>query len=134
MIESKNYKGWIFANPKLETWTQVLFKAKFKFQNPIHQNHLHVVAVRELLDFLPQEVIKSVVVFSGDAEFKTEMPSGVFSLPMLIDYLNSCTEEHLSLNRIQFSVGRIETARLQISGKTDVEHVAMLRKRFGKNN
>lgn len=134
VIESKNYKGWIFANPKLETWTQVLFKAKFKFQNPIHQNHLHVVAVRELLDFLPQEVIKSVVVFSGDAEFKTEMPSGVFSLPMLIDYLNSCTEEHLSLNRIQFSVGRIETARLQISGKTDVEHVAMLRKRFGKNN
>jgi hypothetical protein len=134
VIETKNYKGWIFANPKHEAWTQVLFKAKFKFQNPIHQNHRHVVAVRELLDFLPQDVVKSVVVFSGDAEFKTDMPSGVFSLPMLIDYLNSCTEEHLSLNRVQFSVGRIETARMQISRKTDVEHVAMLRKRYGNNN
>ena len=131
VIETKNYKGWIFANPKHETWTQVLFKAKFKFQNPIHQNHRHVVAVRELLDFLPQEAVKSVVVFSGDAEFKTDMPNGVFTLPMLIEYLSSCTEELLSINRVQFSVGRIETARLEITSKTDVEHVKELQKRYG---
>jgi hypothetical protein len=122
VIETKSYKGWIFANPTNATWTQVLFKAKFKFQNPIHQNYRHVVAVRELLDFLPQDAIKSVVVFCGDAEFKTDMPSGVFTLPMLIDFLNGCTEELLSLNKIQFSVGRIETARLEISNKTDVDH------------
>ena len=131
VIETKNYKGWIFANPKYETWTQVIFKAKFKFQNPIHQNHRHVVAIRELLDFLPKDAIKSVVVFSGDAEFKTDMPKSVFTLPMLIDYLGSCTDELLSLNRVQFSVGRIETARMQVSGKTDVEHVAALQKRYG---
>jgi hypothetical protein len=109
----------------------VLFKAKFKFQNPIHQNHRHVVAVRELLDFLPQEAVKSVVVFSGDAEFKTDMPNSVFTVPMLIEYLSSCTEELLSLNRVQFSVGRIETARLEISEMTDVEHVKALQKRYG---
>ena len=130
VIETKNYKGWIFANPKHETWTQVLFRAKFKFQNPIFQNHRHVVAVRELLDFLPQDVVKSVVVFSGDAEFKTDIPSGVFTLTKLIDYLSSCTDELLSLNRVQFSVGRIETARKEISGKTDVEHIENLNKRF----
>jgi hypothetical protein len=134
VIETKHYKGWIFANPKHETWTQVLFKAKFKFQNPIHQNHRHVVAVRELLEFLPQDAIKSVVVFSGDAEFKTDMPSGVFTLPKLIDYLESCTEELLSVNRVQFSVGRIETARMEVSGKTDVEHVAALQKRYGQKD
>jgi len=134
VIETKSYKGWIFANPKHETWTQVLFKAKFKFQNPIHQNHRHVVAVRELLDFLPHDAIKSVVVFSGDAEFKTDMPSNVFTLPLLIDYLSSCTEELLSLNRVQFSVGRIETARMEISGKTDVEHVRALQRRYGQKD
>ena len=128
VIETKHYKGWIFANPTRESWTQVLFNAKFKFQNPIHQNYGHVVAVRELLDFLPQDLIKSVVVFSGDAEFKTDIPIGVFTLPMLIDYLKSCTEELLSVNRVQFSVGRIETARLAISKKTDVEHIATLGK------
>lgn len=134
VIETKNYKGWIFANAKHQTWTQVLFKAKFKFQNPIHQNHRHVAAVRELLDFLPQEAVKSVVVFSGDAEFKTDMPNSVFTLPMLIEYLSSCTEELLSLNRVQFSVGRIETARLEISGKTDVEHIQALQKRYENKN
>jgi hypothetical protein len=131
VIETKNYKGWIFANAKQATWTQVLYRVKFKFQNPIHQNHLHVVAVRELLDFLPQDAIKSVVVFSGDAEFKTEMPNGVFKLSEMIGYVRGCTEELLSENRVQFAVGRIETARLAISSKTDVEHVDALKKRYG---
>lgn len=133
VIETKHYRGWIFANPKQETWTQVLFKAKFKFRNPLHQNHRHVLAVRELLNFLPQDAIKSVVVFTGEAEFKTDIPKNVFTLPLLIDYLNSCTEERLSLNRVQFSVGRIETARLEISRQTDVEHVKALQRRYGIN-
>lgn len=133
VIETKSYKGWIFAKPNHETWTQVLFKAKFNFQNPIHQNYRHVVAVRELLDFLPQDLIKSVVVFSGDAKFKTDMPNGVFTLQMLKDYLASCKQELLSLNRVQFSVGRIESARMERSGKTDVEHVRTLQKRYGNN-
>ena len=131
VIETKNYKGWIFANAKQATWTQVLYRLKFKFQNPIHQNHRHVVAVRELLDFLPQEDIKSVVVFSGTAEFKTEIPNGVYKLHQLKDYLESFTEELLSENRVQFAVGRIETARMAISSKTDVEHVEALKKRYG---
>ena len=100
VIETKNYKGWIFANAKQATWTQVLYRVKFKFQNPIHQNHLHVVALRALLDYLPQDSIKSVVVFSGDAEFKTEMPNGVFKLSEMIDYMKGCTEELLSENRV----------------------------------
>jgi hypothetical protein len=45
VIEAKDYKGWIFANPTHETWTQVLFRLRFKFQNPIFQNKRHVRAV-----------------------------------------------------------------------------------------
>src|SRR5690348_13855629 len=33
VIETKDFKGWIFANPTQAKWTQVLFKYKFKFQN-----------------------------------------------------------------------------------------------------
>jgi len=132
VIETKSYKGWIYATAKDTSWTQVLFRAKFKFQNPIHQNHLHVVAVRDLLNFLPESAIKSVVVFSNDAEFKTEMPNGVFTLPEMIDYLEGFTEELLSENRVQFAVGRIETARMEITNKTDVEHVKLLQKRYGR--
>lgn len=131
VIETKDYTGWIFANPEHVTWTQVTFNDKFKFQNPIHQNYLHVKAVQELLDFVPASVIQSVVVFVGDAEFKTDMPSGVFTLPKLVDHLKSCTDEVLSLNRVQFCVGRLETARLAVSSKTDIEHVQDLRRRHG---
>jgi hypothetical protein len=34
VIETKDYKGWIFADATRANWTQVLFKVKFKFQNP----------------------------------------------------------------------------------------------------
>lgn len=131
VIETKDYKGWIFANANHANWTQVLFKRKFKFQNPIFQNNRHVRAVQGLLDFLPPSAIQSVVVFTGDAEFKTEVPRGVFCVSEIIDYLREHTVEVMSLNRVQFCVGRLETARLAISGKTDVEHVQSLERRHG---
>lgn len=55
VIETKDYSGWIFGNGKQTSWTQVLFRSKFKFQNPIDQNMRHVRAVQGLLDFLPPE-------------------------------------------------------------------------------
>ena len=134
VIETKDYTGWIFAHADHATWTQVTFKDKFKFQNPIHQNHLHVKAVQELFDFVPVSAIQSVVVFVGDAEFKTDMPAGVFTLPQLVKHLRSCTEEVLSLNRVQFCVGRLETARLAVSGETDVAHVQRLQRRYGQKS
>jgi Nuclease-related domain len=129
VIETKDYKGWIFANANQANWTQVLFNWKFRFQNPIFQNFRHVRAVQGLLDFLPPGAIKSVVVFTGKAEFKTEIPQGVFGIAEFVDYLREQTVEVMSVNRVQFCVGRLETARLAISGKTDVEHVQSLERR-----
>jgi len=131
VIETKDYKGWIFGDAKQPNWTQVLFKRKFRFQNPILQNFRHVRAVQGLLDFLPPGAVKSVVVFTGDAEFKTEIPQGVFSLSKVIEYLREQTVEVMSLNRMQFCVGRLETARLAISGQTDVQHAESLERRHG---
>ena len=71
-----------------------------------------------------------MIVFVGDAEFKTDMPAGVFTLPQLLDYLKSCTEEVMSLNRVQFCVGRLETARLQVSQLTDLEHLKSVQRRY----
>lgn len=133
VIETKDYKGWIFANPKQANWTQVLFNSKFRFQNPIHQNFRHVRAVQNLLDFLPPDAIRSVVVFTGDAEFKTDVPPGVFNLSGFVDHIRANTTEVMSLNRLQFCVGRLETTRLAISGKTDVEHVENLERRHGRS-
>lgn len=131
VIETKDYKGWIFASPKQAQWTQVLFKKKFKFQNPIFQNIRHVRAVQDLLDFLPPNAIIPVVVFTGEATFKTDVPQGVFSLNQLVAHLREQRTDVMSVNRLQFCVGRLETARSAISGKTDVEHVRSLQRRHG---
>jgi hypothetical protein len=134
VIETKDYNGWIFADAKQATWTQVLYRQKFKFQNPIFQNMRHVEALKDTLDFLPSSCIQPLVVFTGSAKFKTVMPPGVFTPSELVKYLRNHTDEAISLNRLQFCVGRIETARLAISREVDLEHVKNLAHRHsGKN-
>lgn len=133
VIETKDYTGWIFAGPNDRYWTQVTFSDKYRFQNPIRQNYRHVRAVQELLDFLPADVVRSVVVFTGDAEFKTNIPDGVFTLEGFLDYVEGHAAEIVSINRVQFCVGRLETARLSITNATDVEHVERLRRRYGSD-
>lgn len=131
VIETKHYSGWIFANEFQKNWTQVIFKVKSRFQNPILQNNKHVNAVRMLLDFLPKEQVQGVVVFTGNAEFKTTVPDSVLDISELLKYADGMRVGEISENRLQFCVGRVECARFELSEKTDVEHQAYLDKKFG---
>ncbi|HEY6095761.1 MAG TPA: nuclease-related domain-containing protein [Gallionellaceae bacterium] len=134
VIETKDYKGWIFGGARDSYWTQVLYRAKFRFQNPIHQNYKHVCAVRDLLNFIAPDMIRPVVVFTGESTFITDVPDEVFTLPEFLTYVENFQTEVMSLNRVQFCVGRLETTRLQITGATDVDHVMELRRRKGMSN
>ena len=134
VIETKHYAGWIFANEKQKKWTQVIFKIKNKFQNPIFQNKNHVKAVQQLLDFIPKEQIQSLVVFTGDAEFKTELPQGVIKLYQLKSYVENIRFGSLTENRVQFCVGRLECKRFELTERTDIEHQEYLEKKFGSVN
>lgn len=122
VIETKHYSGWIFGDADSKTWTQTFRRMKFRFQNPIRQNFKHLKAVQELLDFVPPEQIKGLVVFSGDATFKTSHPVGVHTIGSMVNYLKGLTEEVLTENRMQFCVGRLECKRLALTQTTDVEH------------
>ena len=64
VIETKNYTGWIFGSEKQSKWTQVVYKQKHYFQNPLRQNYAHIKALSELLQ-LPEEKFHSMVVFSA---------------------------------------------------------------------
>lgn len=131
VIESKHYSGWLFGSAHSPQWTQVLFKKHYRFQNPLHQNRKHVLAVSRLLEFIPGEDVHSLVVFTGDATFKTPRPPGVVSLAELQQYIEGHARETMSQNRLQFSVGRIECLRMALTRQTDVEHVAHLNRKFG---
>ena len=134
VIETKHYSGWLYAGEHDKQWTQVLFKKKFRFQNPILQNYKHLKAIESLLDFLPSGSIHSVVVFTGNAEFKTSVPEGVFTPRKFINYYNSIATEVMSENRLQFCIGRIERLRMKLTKETDIEHINNLQSRFGEKN
>jgi Nuclease-related domain len=131
VIETKNYSSWIVAAPQSSQWTQVLANLKFKFQNPIFQNHKHVMALRALLDFLPAEHVHSVVVFTGSAKFRTARPEGVFEMDRLVPHIREYADVVMSTNRMQFCVGRLENGRMALTRETDVQHRANLQRRFG---
>lgn len=134
VIETKHYSGWLFANEKQKQWTQVIYKVKSKFQNPIFQNNMHIQAVQQLLDFVPKEQIQGLVVFTGDAEFKTDIPQGVIKLNQLTSYADSIRFGSLTDNRVQFCVGRLECKRFELTERTDVEHQKYLERKYGAVN
>jgi hypothetical protein len=49
-----------------------IFKKKSRFQNPVRQNYGHVKTLQSLFT-LPEDNFVPAVVFTGDAEFKTDL-------------------------------------------------------------
>lgn len=128
VIETKNYKGWIFGGERQKMWTQKIYKKSFKFQNPLHQNYKHQKVLEAVLaDILDPALIHSVVVFMPDCEFKTQMPPNVFQGAAWTDYIKSFADPvipPMKLKRIQL---RIEKEVLEKSWKTNRQHVDNLK-------
>jgi hypothetical protein len=70
VIETKNYKGWIVGNEKSEHWTQVLFKRKQRFYNPIKQNLGHINVLKTYLSKYPSINYIPIVVFYQNQTLK----------------------------------------------------------------
>ena len=123
VIETKNYKGWIFGSEKQKMWTQQIFKTKNKFQNPLHQNYKHTRTLESLLDLESGEAY-SIVAFVGDSTFKTEMPQNVFKGAGWVDYIKTFTQEIYTVRQVAQLYLDIENNRLSKTWKTQREHVA----------
>ncbi len=75
VIETKNYDGWIFGGARQKLWTQSLFGRNTQFQNPLHQNYLHVQAAKSFLGLAERQFHS--LVFFVDGDFRSEMPENV---------------------------------------------------------
>lgn len=71
VIETKNYKGWIFGNEKAEYWTQIIYKKRNSFRNPVKQNWAHIYALKNVLAEFPTVRYYPIVVFAGMATLKS---------------------------------------------------------------
>lgn len=70
VIESKGYSGWIFGKENDQKWTQIIYKKKTTFYNPVLQNRNHILHLAELLEIKDMNVFKSYIVFSDRCELK----------------------------------------------------------------
>jgi len=122
VVETKNYRGWIYGDEKQTEWTQVIYKVKSKFQNPLRQNYKHTKTLQEALDFSTYKIF-SVIVFIGDCQFKTKMPENVTKGYGYIRYIKSKREELLSESDVQKIIDIIQSGRLVPSIKTHINHV-----------
>jgi restriction system protein len=122
VIETKNYKGWIFGSEKQRQWTQQIYRAKHRFQNPLHQNYLHIRALAQFLG-VSEKSCRSLVFFIGDAEFKTPMPSNVINrglLPWIKNHTeilidpSAVSQANSVLTTLQLSTNRRKASRAHL--------------------
>ena len=132
VVETKNMGGWIFGRKWDREWTQVFPGAgKYRFQNPLRQNHRHVRAMEEALAEigLPEGAVKSVVIFVGDAELKRKMPENVTVGLDGTRHIRSFRTRILSEGQVAAICAAIETVRMKPSWGTNRRHARNLRQR-----
>lgn len=123
VIEVKHYKGWIFGNENQKFWTQSIYRKKNQFQNPLHQNYKHIKFIQNILNLNDkEEILKNIVVFVGDNQFKTKLPNNVCTLKTLITYLKSFDKKIIPVDKIIDYLSKIESAKLQKGRKTNKLH------------
>jgi hypothetical protein len=49
VIETKAYRGWVFGGANHKYWTQIIYKNKQRFYNPLRQNFVHIKAIDLLI-------------------------------------------------------------------------------------
>lgn len=132
IIETKHYQGWIYGGPDQSQWTQVIYKKKSRFQNPMRQNYGHLKTIQSLFT-LPDDHFIPVVVFTGQAEFKTELGPSVLQLSALMPFLNQSRPVLLDERKMAYVVGRLEMKRSRRSLETDEYHINYVRSRIARS-
>lgn len=129
VIETKNYKGWIFGNENAENWMQVIYKEKHQFRNPVKQNWSHIFVLKEFLsDFQNMRYIP-IVVFSGSGILK-EISSSVYVIydtQILKVIERESAEKIISENDVLKIAKTITESNIQ-DKETEKEHVENIHK------
>lgn len=130
VIETKNYKGEIYAHQYQKQWTQKLGNHRYHFQNPLHQNYRHVKVLETILsDLIESTHIHSLVIFTPKSEFKTALPQNVFQGSTWVKYVQSFQQPVITAMRLKRIRSRLEKERLDQSWKTDREHIQQLQEK-----
>jgi len=130
VVETKNYKGWIYGSAVQSTWTQVIYKSKHKFQNPLRQTHRHKKVLSKYLG-VKESTIQPVISFVGDVEFKTELPPNVLRSG-LSSYIKQFGEVIFSDDEVERITGLLSEVKSE-STISKSEHIQSLKERHSSH-
>jgi hypothetical protein len=129
VIETKYYKGWILGGEHSEYWTQVIYKRKEKFYNPIRQNLGHIRALKSCLGEYPNLEYISIIVFPSKADIKVITNTEVVYSNQLINTIKKYTDVNLIENDKETIFQRINAFNL-IDTYDKSDHVKSIKQRI----
>lgn len=100
IIETKNYKGWIFGNSNKDYWTQNIWGNKYSLYNPILQNRSHIKFILRKFNVLrenEQWIYPIVVFLSATKLHLTGDCENVLWLRELNNYIRSYRENVMTI-------------------------------------
>ncbi|MBA5630342.1 NERD domain-containing protein [Moheibacter lacus] len=121
VIETKNYKGWILGYENSQNWTQVIYKYKNKFYNPVLQNRGHIYALKYLLKEYQNLEFISIIVFSNKTTLKTKTSTHVIYLNKLLKTISQYNEIRISEKVKQEIVSKIYSNNLSIKANRKIQ-------------
>lgn len=131
VIETKNYKGWIFGSENQQKWTQTLYNQKHQFLSPIKQNKSHIYHINKALD--NKYKINSLVVFVQNNADRIDVPY-VINLKDMKSYLkhfdNGVRLSDDEMVNIQTTL--LEAANKRISTRQHVKNIKTTQKELKK--
>jgi predicted RNA-binding Zn-ribbon protein involved in translation (DUF1610 family) len=131
VIETKNYKGWIFGNEHSDYWTQVIYKRKERLYNPIKQNLGHIKALKNCLIEYPNLKYISIVVFLSKADLKVTTNTPVVYSHQLIKTIKKYSDINLTETEKETIFQKIKSCNL-VDTYDKREHVKSIKQRIQK--
>lgn len=126
IIETKNKNGWIFGEEKQANWTQIVFKEKHTFQNPLRQTYRQKKILANFIK-INESAIYPVIYFVGKSQFKTPMPSNVLDYG-LGRFIKGYQKQILSKEEVNRITEILERHKLS-SNLTNSDHLHSLQER-----
>lgn len=96
VIETKNYEGIIYGEEDSNYWTQVLYKSRQNFYNPIRQNRWHIQALKNALTDYPNPLYIPIVVFTNQSDLRVKTSADVVKTDDLIKTIMYYKKETIS--------------------------------------
>jgi hypothetical protein len=117
-IETKAYSGWIFGNAYQKYWTQVIYRYKKRFYNPLRQNYAHTKAVEALVKPLYSNIlIMSFIAFPNADKLKISGTDSVGCAKDVLDKIVSFNKQIISDSDRDKIYGILMNANIQDEGK-----------------